>query len=190
MTDEQRDAILRFVRQTAEETLEGRKAPAAPAGLGDVPYGGLFVTLRDQGRLRGCMGLLAAQGSLPEALVSVTCSSLHDPRFTREPVTQADLPNLDIEVSVLGPVRRVNDPRSLVAGRHGVVISRQGRSGCFLPQVATEQGWDLEEFLTQCCEMKAGLPGDAWQAPDTRIEAFEVEAIKEKRPRPGQQSAT
>lgn len=125
------------------------------------------------------MGSLAAHGPFAGMVAEVTRSALRDPRFRDDPVTAEELPELTIEVSILGSVRRVDDPSKLVAGRHGVIISRDGRSGCFLPQVATERGWSMEVFLSECCRQKAGLEGDAWRDGRTRIEAFEVRIFQE-----------
>ncbi len=87
-------------------------------------------------------------------------AAFHDPRF--DPVAAAELPRLTIEISVLTPARPVAGPADVVPGRDGVVLRKGGRSAVFLPQVATEQGWDRDTLLTQLAR-KAGLPGDAWR---------------------------
>jgi uncharacterized protein (TIGR00296 family) len=127
------------------------------------------------------MGTLTAPGPFSGALADVTRSSLRDPRFTHGPITIEELSDIDIEVSILGPVSQVDDPSGLQAGKHGVVVSQGGRSGCFLPHVAVENGWTIEQFLTECCRQKAGLAADAWRDRQTRIEAFEVEVLAEQR---------
>ena len=182
LTREQTDALLSYVRGVARDTLSRTAHTQAPGFLTGIPYGGAFVTFKSQGTLRGCMGRLRATGPLPESLADITRSSLNDPRFTSNPITAEELPSLTIEVSILGPVEVVKNPGQLRAGIHGVVISKAGCSGCFLPQVATEHGWSIEEFLSACCTMKAGLPADAWRDPQTQVEAFEVRALREEQP--------
>ncbi len=180
MTEAQQRALLAYVRLAAEALLRGQSVPAAPLFLMTAPYSGLFVTLRAvDGRLRGCMGRMCATGPLADALVEVTRCSLNDPRFTECPVAVAELPHLCVEVSILGPLWKVDRPERLVAGVHGVLITQGLRRGCFLPQVALEQGWSIETFLGECCRLKAGLPADAWRDPATQVEAFEVYAVRD-----------
>jgi AmmeMemoRadiSam system protein A len=179
MTHDQEVVLLRFVRQTAEDHLSGGALAVVPAFAKEVPYGGVFTTLRNGERLRGCMGALTAKGPFADMLAEVTRSALRDPRFSREAVTIEELPALRIEVSILGPIKVVSAVEELVAGHHGVVVSLGGRSGCFLPQVASERGWSMETFLSECCRQKAGLEATAWRDPAARIEAFEVMVLRE-----------
>jgi AmmeMemoRadiSam system protein A len=96
-------------------------------------------------------------------------SAFEDPRFP--PLARDELARITIEVSVLSPFRLTRDPAEIRVGTHGILVRRAGRSGLLLPQVATEQGWEREEFLAHTCR-KAGLPDDAWREPDTAIEIF------------------
>jgi AmmeMemoRadiSam system protein A len=171
--------MLAYVRAVAAGHLAGRPVPDAPACACGVMCGGAFVTLRRSGRLRGCMGQFTPPVSLADVLAPVTVSALGDPRFRDQPVSSAELPELRIEISVLGPRQVVDDWKTLTAGIHGVVIGAGPRSGCLLPQVAGEREWSLEEFLEACCTQKAGLPSGAWRDPHTRIEAFTVERFAE-----------
>jgi AmmeMemoRadiSam system protein A len=141
--------------------------------------GGAFVTFRHGDRLRGCMGRFHTHQPLAELLVDVTRSSLADPRFVDDAITLGELTNLNIEISILGPLVLVEHPEQLIAGRHGVVISRDGHGGCFLPQVAVERDWSIETLLSECCRQKAGLEPDAWRDPATRVEAFEASVLRE-----------
>jgi len=172
-------ALLKFVRQVAMGHLTGSTAPPAPWNIPQVPFSGLFVTFRNGGRLRGCTGRFDASQPLATVLAAVTQSSLNDPRFTDQRITLEELPALEIEVSILGPLVQVPNPDELVPGRHGIVITRDGRSGCFLPQVATEHQWSIPTLLSECCRMKAGLAPDAWRDPATRIQAFEATVLRE-----------
>jgi AmmeMemoRadiSam system protein A len=102
-------------------------------------------------------------------------SATGDPRFMANPITPGEVNKLDIEISVLSPLQRTDDPLSLELGTHGIYIKRGYASGCFLPQVAEETGWSKEEFLSQCCLHKAGLPPDAWRDPSTEVYLFTAE---------------
>jgi AmmeMemoRadiSam system protein A len=130
-----------------------------------------FVTLHEQGELRGCIGLMRFETpvwlNVRDAAVA---AAQDDPRFM--PVQEAEVPALDLEISVLEPPVELPDPAGFVVGRHGIVVERGLRRGLLLPQVATEQGWDAEEMLDAVCR-KAGLPGDAWRDPETKLYVFE-----------------
>jgi AmmeMemoRadiSam system protein A len=124
---------------------------------------GAFVTLKRGGRLRGCIGTLECRRPLAEEVARVAVSAAReDPRF--EPLRASELEDLDVEVSVLGPLEAIDphDPAAIEIGRHGLVVEQGRRRGLLLPQVATEWGWHREEFLSQTC-VKAGLPRDAWR---------------------------
>ena len=113
---------------------------------------------------------------MPEEIAAVAASAaLDDPRFP--PLQPADLDRLDVEVSVLGPLEPIDpgDPSALTIGRHGLVVEHDHRRGLLLPQVATEWGWDREQFLAQTC-VKAGLPGDCWRR-GARVYRFAAEVF-------------
>ena len=131
---------------------------------------GVFVTLRKEGRLRGCIGRLVATEPLRRTVAEVAVSSaFEDPRFP--PVRLSETDTLQIEISILSPLRRIMDTAEIEPGVHGVLLQRGSRSGLLLPQVATEQGWGRDEFLEHTCR-KAGLPAGSWRDPDTRVEIF------------------
>ena len=143
---------------------------------------GVFVTVnnrperaRRMGRLRGCIGTLEAREPLVDAVVRAAVSAAHDPRF---PALAADeLDGVTVEVSVLSPMRTVPDPEAIVLGTHGVLLTKGGRQAVFLPQVATETGWDVATFLSQLSR-KAGLPADAWRRGAT-LEVFTAQVFGE-----------
>ena len=123
---------------------------------------GLFVTLRKGGRLRGCIGRVQTNEPLAKTVPAVALdAALHDSRFA--PVSAEELLDIHVEVSVLTPPERLRRPQDLVAGRDGVILEYQGRSGVFLPQVWEETGWTRVELLQELASQKAGLPPDAWQ---------------------------
>jgi AmmeMemoRadiSam system protein A len=140
---------------------------------------GLFVTLKKHGELRGCIGYIQPVTSLERALYEMTiASATQDSRFP--PVTPAELKEIRLEVSILTPLRRIEDPDTIVMGKHGVYVKRGFRSGVFLPQVATETGWDRETFLRNLCRGKACIHPEAWRDPDTELYVFTVEHFEEE----------
>ncbi len=149
--------------------------PASMAGpLGEMR--GCFVTLTNAGRLRGCIGTFSPSEPLGKMIVQMgAAAAREDPRFLGDPITAGELAALDVEVSVLSPLELTADPASLRVGVDGIYIVAGGRSGCFLPEVATDQGWDAEQFLSHCCSGKAGLPANAWQDPNTKTDLFPTE---------------
>jgi len=181
MDESQQQALLRLARETIRAHLAKGPTPALPeVEIAPEDFGGAFVTLRNAGRLRGCIGQFDPCTSLPETVQEMAIAAAGDPRFRDQPVTGDELPELTIEISVLSPMKRTNDPLSLEPGVHGIHIRKGLHSGCFLPQVATEQGWDKEEFLSRCCSGKAGLPPDAWKEPGTEVYLFTAEVFSEK----------
>ena len=170
LTEAERRTLLETARRSIAARFEGTPltVPAATPAL-DTPCGA-FVTLKIDGRLRGCIGHITAAAPLLETVRDVALSSaFEDPRFP--PLARDELSRVTIEISVLSPFRRTRDPAEIRVGTHGILVRRGGRSGLLLPQVATEQGWEREEFLVRTCR-KAGLPDEAWRDPDTAIEIF------------------
>jgi AmmeMemoRadiSam system protein B/AmmeMemoRadiSam system protein A len=131
---------------------------------------GAFVTLKEHGRLRGCIGYTAPIQPLCNTVRDAAVhAAIKDPRFT--PVSEDELSNLSYEISVLSPFQRVLDIKEIEIGKHGLLMKKGGREGLLLPQVASEQGWDRLTFLQHTCR-KAGLPLDAWKDKDTDIFLF------------------
>lgn len=136
---------------------------------------GCFVTLTNRGRLRGCIGTFHPRGPLGEMVLEMGRAAARDPRFVYSPITPRELPQLSVEVSVLSPLEETKDPRGLQLGTHGIYIIRGGRAGCFLPEVATDMGWTVQQFLDECCAGKAGLPPGAWKMEGTKVFLFTSE---------------
>jgi AmmeMemoRadiSam system protein A len=170
LSEAERTTLLETARGSIAARFEGARLPVPePTPALGTPCGA-FVTLKIQGRLRGCIGHITAAAPLIETVRDVALSSaFDDPRFP--PLARDELERATIEVSVLSPFRRTRDPAEIRVGTHGILVRRGGRSGLLLPQVATEQGWERDEFLAHTCR-KAGLPDDAWRDPDTVIEIF------------------
>lgn len=139
---------------------------------------GCFVTLKNGQELRGCIGNFISDKPLIELVHDMAVlSATEDSRFFGDPITFKELGDIDIEISVLSPLKRTNDPLSLRLGIDGIYIKRGRTSGCFLPQVATETGWSKEQFLSYCCSHKAGLSPDAWKDPKTEVYLFSAEVF-------------
>jgi AmmeMemoRadiSam system protein A len=138
---------------------------------------GAFVTIHINRRLRGCIGNIKGVKNIPETVMEMSsASAFRDPRFP--PLSREEFANIDLEISIMSPIEEVRDISEIVIGRDGLIISNGLRSGLLLPQVATEQNWDLNQFLENTC-YKAGLPGDAWQWKDTSIEKFSAQVFGE-----------
>lgn len=171
------DILLALARDAVAAAVHGgvapRTGPEASAAL-CLPADA-FVTLTENGELRGCMGTLGADMPIGRAVVRAAgMAAVEDPRFW--PVRPAELPRLRLEVSVLGPPSVLEDVLEFVPGRDGIVVEARGRRALLLPQVATEQGWGTVEMLSCVCQ-KAGLPRDAWRDAATRLSVFEVARI-------------
>ena len=176
--DSQQQTLLLSVARDAVRAAVQRRAYTAPET--DDPAlnapCGCFVTLKNRERLRGCIGQFTSEKPLIELVAQMaTASATSDPRFLSSPITPRELEHLDVEISVLSPLTKADDPTALRLGVDGVYIRRGCSSGCFLPQVATETGWTVEQFLSHCCAHKAGLPSDAWKDPKTEVYLFTAE---------------
>lgn len=180
MNETQKQILLRVAKQTVEAAVSRKPIPLAPKT--DDPqllaHQGCFVTLKKHDNLRGCIGNFVGDKPLIEMVREMAvASSRNDPRFTHCPIRPAELPAIDIEISVLSPMEKTKDPMSLELGKHGIYITDGYRSGCFLPQVATETGWNKEQFLNTCCTHKAGLPEYAWEDPDVDVYLFTADVF-------------
>jgi len=180
LSPQEKKQLLKIARSTIEAFVKNGHAPEVSlkdARLNEIE--GAFVTLRKHGALRGCIGNIIGQEPLGQTVrdMAVAAAS-QDPRFS--PVTPAELKDIDVEISVLSKPRRVKDASEIQLGKHGVIVSDGIRQGVFLPQVADETGWSKNEFLSQLCSQKAGLPPDAWKSPDVSLYVFTADVFSEK----------
>jgi AmmeMemoRadiSam system protein A len=177
LTPPERKVILDLARQSVNAAAHGRVVPEPVAEGVLARRTGAFVSLHKHGELRGCIGHIDA--SRPLAFVISQCgaaAATGDPRF--DGVRPDEVPDLDIEVSILSDIEKVTDPETIEVGRHGLIIEQHGRKGLLLPQVATEYRWDRHTFLAHTCQ-KAGLPSDAWMK-GASIFSFEAEVFGER----------
>jgi AmmeMemoRadiSam system protein A len=187
LTAVERRVLLETARQALAAAVNASVASRDPVHR--LPPGslqeslGAFVTLRSLGApadaaprpLRGCIGTVSAASPLVETVAEMArAAALRDPRFA--PLTADELDRVRIEISVLGPRRRVHGPGDLAIGRDGVELVLGSRRSVFLPQVAVEQGWDAEQLLRQLA-VKAGLGPDAWRQAE--LSAFSAEVFGE-----------
>jgi AmmeMemoRadiSam system protein B/AmmeMemoRadiSam system protein A len=176
LTPEEKKALLDLARKIIETKCRRERAPEpeAQSPTFNEPRGA-FVTIRKQGRLRGCIGQIHARQPLVKTVAEMAvAAAFDDPRFP--PLRREELKDIDIEISVLTPLRRITDVGEIQVGTHGIYLRRGGYSGLLLPQVATEWGWDRNTFLEHTCE-KAHLPKDAWKDKDTEIYIFSADVF-------------
>ena len=179
MNEEQKKVLLKTARDTVGAVI---KKTALPEPKSDDPeltaHCGCFVTLKNAESLRGCIGQFTSDKPLIELIVEMAkASTTGDPRFFNNPITADELEQMDIEISVLSPLHRTDDPLSLRLGIDGIYIKKGYACGCFLPQVATETGWSKEDFLSFCCSHKAGLAPEAWKETDTQVLLFTADVF-------------
>lgn len=167
--------MLHHIAKTViENKVKGRPSPEFKI---DSPIlkenRGAFVSLHKKGQLRGCIGYIEGHGPLHKTIEEMAeAAAFRDPRFM--PVTEKELPDLDIEISVLTPLKKITNMNEIEVGKHGIYIKKGWFSGLLLPQVATEYGWDRQTFLENTCQ-KAGLPSNAWKEKDTEIYIFSAD---------------
>ncbi len=166
------------LHQIAKAVIENKtKGKPVPEFKIDSPVlkenRGAFVSLHKKGQLRGCIGYIEGKGPLHKTIEEMAdAAAFRDPRFS--PVTEKELPEIDIEISVLTPLKRIVDINEIEVGKHGIYIKKEWYSGLLLPQVATEYGWDRKTFLENTCR-KAGLPSSAWKEKDVEIYIFSAD---------------
>jgi AmmeMemoRadiSam system protein A len=178
LTAEEKRVLLEAAREAIASRFTGKPGRMLKASGALAEPCGAFVTLHIHGNLRGCIGLISASKPLLETVREMAeAAAFDDPRFP--PLRSGELPEVSLEISALSPFSRMKDPSEIHVGEHGIMIRLGGRSGLLLPQVATEQGWDRDTFLTHTC-FKAGLPADAWKSSSAVIEIFSAVVFHEE----------
>jgi AmmeMemoRadiSam system protein A len=171
--------LLKLARKTIAEELKIKQNDVLE--LDDRIFQekcGAFVTIHSCGDLRGCIGYIVGIKPIPQTICDMAkASAFSDPRF--EKLCREEFDRIDIEISLLSPLERVHDVSEIKVGRDGLIITRGPHTGLLLPQVPVEQGWGRDQFLEYTC-YKAGLPGNAWKLPGTKIEKFSAQVFGEK----------
>lgn len=182
LDEEFKKEALEIARKTLEEYLASPLTPLTPftpKNKSLLEPLGCFITLRNKGELRGCIGEFEPSQPLYKVIQKMAIeAATNDPRFL--PVSAKELPEITIEISVMTPKKKIDNWQEIELGKHGVVVQKGFRAGTFLPQVATETGWDLEEFLSHLCAEKAGLPSDCYKDPSTDLFIFEAQIFEEE----------
>ncbi len=180
-TEKEKEVLFTIAGRSIRSGLSGKNETRIDAGK--IPDHlkepmGAFVTLKIDGRLRGCIGRFISKDPLYEAVrASAYSSAFEDPRFS--PLTAEELGMTEMEITVLGPLKRIKSSDEIILGRHGIYIKKDSRSGTMLPQVATENGWSIEEFLGYTSRDKAGLGWDGWR--DAELFIYEGIVLEEKK---------
>jgi len=176
---EQKKKLLSIARSSIQSYFDSKERPqlkeSDPVLLAKS---GAFVTLHKKGELRGCIGNMVGQEPLYLTIRDMAiAAAFEDPRFG--PLRKSELADIEIEISVLSPLEKIDNPDKIKMGEHGVLLKRGFNSGVFLPQVACETGWSKEEFLANLCEHKAGLPADAWKDKSCQLYIFTADIFSE-----------
>ncbi len=172
--------LLKLARETLEAFTRSGKRP--DVNLKSYPkellvHRSVFVTLNKNGNLRGCIGNLGEGDLLPVSVRDYTINAAaSDPRFP--PVSHSEVKDIDVEISVMTPFHEIPDYHRIRLGIDGVIIQKGFYRAVFLPQVATETGWNLDEFLSHLC-VKAGLSADAYKKPGMTFSVFQAEVFSE-----------
>ena len=181
LSEDDKETLMNIARTTIEHRVKGEALTEFEV---DSPIlkenRGAFVTIHKQGRLRGCIGYIQAIKPLYVTIQEMAeAAALNDHRFP--PVSPEELDALDLEISVLTPLQEIKDVDEIEVGKHGIVLKKGYHQGVFLPQVATEQGWDRTTFLNEIC-FKAGIHDkNCWKDEDAEIFIYSAEVFKEKK---------
>lgn len=181
LKEEHHKKLFSVVRTTLEMYLQGESVvlPSIECPELEVSDHGVFVSLHRGKELRGCIGCFSSPKPLWQTVAEFAVASTQDSRFAYNPVTFEELKELQIEISVLSPLRKIENYKQTVLGKHGIMVEKGSNRGVFLPQVATDTGWDLEEFWSQCCSQKAGLSPEAYKDPAVEISIFDAQVFSE-----------
>jgi hypothetical protein len=181
LTQSAKQQLLKVARKTLSSYLETENIPNFDIDNPELKKKlGVFVTLRKNGRLRGCIGKFEPDIELWRLVQQKAIdAATKDPRF--QPLTKNELDQIELEISVLSKPKEISDWKKIEPGRHGVIIKKGRRGGTFLPQVATENNWDRETFLSSLCLHKAGLAAECYKDPTVKLFIYTAEVFQENR---------
>ncbi len=170
--------LLQIAREAIIHQIKNEDySPTRPEEKALNQHSGCFVTITQNGDLRGCIGNFQSQQPLYlEVTTMAVAAASQDPRF--QPMGRDELDNFSVEITVLSPLEKISDTSLIEVGTHGIYIVKGVKRGVLLPQVATEYGWDRETFLRQTC-VKAGLSEESWQHTDADIYIFSGQIFHE-----------
>ena len=175
LSDNDKKKLKEIALNSIKDSLDGKSVSVRVSPMQDYPMlskkCGAFVSLHKHGHLRGCIGHFGEDTPLYEIVAEMArAAAFEDPRFM--PVSREELDDIDIEISVLTPMRRIQSLDEFELHRHGIYIRKGYRSGTFLPQVADEVNWTKEEFVGHCSQDKAGLGWNGWK--DAELYVYEA----------------
>jgi len=172
LSPEEKIELLRLARSAINQFIKEKKIiNYNTENLNFLAKKGAFVTLKREGNLRGCIGFIEPVAPLYQTVIQASVyAACRDQRFL--PVSAEELDDLEIEISVLSPLKKIHNPSLIRVGKHGLVISKGNKRGLLLPQVPVENNWSRETFLKQAC-LKAGLPPNTWKS-EADIYIFEA----------------
>lgn len=176
------DLARSAVRQKLTLTPDA-KPPDRPTENELRALAGCFVSLHQHSthKLRGCVGRLGFSEPLWLNVFVTARQALSDPRFTNQPVTAAELNDLELEISVLSPPTEAQNPLDFDLLNNGIYLVLPNQAGFFLPQVARETGWSKEQLLARLCTEKLGLHAETWKHPEAKLFKFDVEVVGPER---------
>jgi len=181
LTHELKRELLGIARNSIAAALQPKPARTVGSPLVSQELSkpcGAFVTIRMDRDLRGCIGYMESHLPLAEVIAEVAVkAALDDPRFP--PLALRELDQVTLEISILSPMRRISSMEEIHVGEHGLMLELESSKGVFLPQVATEYGWNAEEFLEAVCG-KSGLHRLSWKDANAKISVFTAEVIDEE----------
>ncbi len=171
---EEKKLLHQIAKTVIENRAQGKPVPEFKVDSAILKENrGAFVTINKKGQLRGCIGYIEGRGPLHKTVEEMAeAAAFRDPRFS--PVKENELADLEVEISVLTPLRKIADVNEIEVGKHGIYIKKGWYSGLLLPQVATEYKMDRQTFLEHTCQ-KAGLPSNAWKDKNTEIYIFSAD---------------
>ena len=177
LTAEEKGTLLGIAREAIASRWKGTVQAATPPASRLTPRLteplGAFVTITIDGELRGCIGRFTSPDPLHEVVADMAReAAFGDPRFSA--LTSAEYPSIHLEISVLGPMKKISNISEIKIGKHGIYLKQGFRSGTLLPQVAEERRWSVEQFLGYCARDKAGIGWDGWKDKDTEIFVYEA----------------
>ena len=174
LTDDEKKTLHNIALAAIKKRL-GNEPPVLPKSTTDTlnEKRGAFVSLHKHGQLRGCIGYVHGVKPLAKAINDMAiAAAFQDPRFST--LQENELSDLDIEISVLTPMKQISNINEIEVGKHGLMMIKGPYSGLLLPQVATQYNWDRQTLLSETCH-KSGLSADAWKNDDTEIYIFSAE---------------
>lgn len=181
LSSTQKKNLLLHARNAIASSWDDKiAANVNPPDLSEVStcFAGVFVSLHVEKRLRGCIGHLGLAATLPQLITEMArAAAHHDPRFP--PLRPEELQHVNIEISLLFPMERLNSAEEICIGRHGLMVRLGTHHGLLLPQVARQRRWDALTFLAHTCR-KADLPPEAWQDPEAEVLRFRAEVFSDE----------